>query len=225
MVLSGYLGDLDGWVLDDFLPNPAQSLTVSDESYNYGAGFLFGAYLLERYGPDLLTALVEEPGNGVASIDTVLAAQGEAEDFAALLRDWVVANLLDAPGLEDGRYGYSGFDLPQPGGSSSTLPSSTLLRTNPPHAARYFTYEIDASEGSTVTVTLSSPDWARLAVRWAAYPADDRASAVVGDHTPSQELEPFTVTGVGGTLDRLTVVVLEMGGATDASYRISAVTP
>lgn len=71
---------------------------------NYGAAYLFTSYFLDRFGDEATRALVAHPANGIASVDAVLL---EFEySFDELFADWVVANYLDDPSLEDGRYGY-----------------------------------------------------------------------------------------------------------------------
>ncbi|HAL62772.1 MAG TPA: hypothetical protein DCP08_10255 [Chloroflexi bacterium] len=71
---------------------------------NYGGAYLFTFYFLERFGEEATRALVAHPANGIASVDAVLLEFGYS--FDELFADWVVANYLDDPSLEDGRYGY-----------------------------------------------------------------------------------------------------------------------
>lgn len=71
---------------------------------NYGAAYLFTSYFLDRFGEEATRALVAHPANGIASVDAVLLELGSS--FDELFADWVVANYVDDPSLEDGRYGY-----------------------------------------------------------------------------------------------------------------------
>ena len=71
---------------------------------NYGAAYLFTSYFLDRFGEEATRALVAHPANGIASVDAVLLEWGCS--FDELFADWVVANYLDDPSLEDGWYGY-----------------------------------------------------------------------------------------------------------------------
>ncbi|MFQ6002053.1 MAG: choice-of-anchor J domain-containing protein, partial [Anaerolineae bacterium] len=71
---------------------------------NYGGAYLFTSYFLDRFGEEATRALVAHPANGIASVDAVLLEFGYS--FDELFADWVVANYLDDPSLEDGRYGY-----------------------------------------------------------------------------------------------------------------------
>jgi len=78
---------------------------------NYGAGYLFTSYFLDRFGAEATQALVSHQENGLRSVDAVLSELGldiTHEDFFA---DWIVANILDDPDVADGRYEYAAIDL------------------------------------------------------------------------------------------------------------------
>ena len=74
---------------------------------NYGAGYLFTSYFLDRFGSDATQALVASHDNSFTSVEGVLRDLGMDLAFEDLFGDWVVANLLDDPGVSDGRYGYA----------------------------------------------------------------------------------------------------------------------
>lgn len=116
-LLNGYdVGGFDYlFMLDPDLalthwPGPGQS------GPNYGSSFLFVTYFLNRYGEDATKALVASPLNGMESIDAVLLQLGEldpntglpftADDFYA---DWAVANYLDDPIYDGGRFYYGNY--------------------------------------------------------------------------------------------------------------------
>jgi immune inhibitor A len=79
---------------------------------NYGAAYLFTTYFLDRYGPEATQALVAHQENSFSSVDAVLVDLGTESTHEDLFADWVVANLLDAPGIADGQYGYQQVDPP-----------------------------------------------------------------------------------------------------------------
>ncbi len=79
---------------------------------NYGAGYLFTSYFLDRFGSEASQALVAHSENSFASVDAVLDELGVGLTYADLFADWVVANLLDEPRLADGSYGYEEIDPP-----------------------------------------------------------------------------------------------------------------
>ena len=80
-------------------------------SEHYGASFLFMAYFLERFGEELTKAVVASPANGIAGFDQALISAGRPERFEEIFADWLIANYLDNPELEDGRYGYRSYDI------------------------------------------------------------------------------------------------------------------
>jgi len=79
---------------------------------NYGAGYLFTSYFLDRFGSEATQALVAHPENAFASVEAVLEELGTGLTYQDLFADWIVANLLDDPTIADGRYGYEEIDPP-----------------------------------------------------------------------------------------------------------------
>lgn len=78
---------------------------------DYGGSFLFMAYFLQRYGEDMTKAVVAHPQNGVAGFNAVLVEQNQPERFNDIFADFLVANYLNDPEIEDGRYGYQDFSI------------------------------------------------------------------------------------------------------------------
>jgi immune inhibitor A len=86
------------------------------EGRHYGQSFLFLAYFLDRFGEEATRELVADAGNGLVSVDQVLADLGEkdpetgqtltADDAYA---DWAVAAVLNDPSVEDGRFAYERY--------------------------------------------------------------------------------------------------------------------
>jgi immune inhibitor A len=57
-----------------FLSDPDTQLNSNDQSYEmYGAGFLFQAYFLDRFGTDATKQLIANQDNGLRSIESTLA--------------------------------------------------------------------------------------------------------------------------------------------------------
>ncbi len=79
---------------------------------NYGAAYLFTSYFLDRFGSDATQALVAHAENSFTSVGEVLEEEGSGLRYEELFVDWVVANLLDDPSIDDGRYGYQDIDPP-----------------------------------------------------------------------------------------------------------------
>lgn len=75
---------------------------------HYGASYLFLRYLTERYGGEpFLKQLLQQEGLGIASIDGAVKAAGNPAGFRGAFQDWTVANVLNDPSLERGRYSYA----------------------------------------------------------------------------------------------------------------------
>ncbi len=114
--VAGYRPTSD--FLSDFLNQPDTPLTDWEEGTrnHYGAAYLFMKYLQQRFGPDLLSTLVAQPGNGVAGLQQAFAQRGIPQAFDALFADWVVANYANQPTAlgQAGLYGYSEFPFRRP---------------------------------------------------------------------------------------------------------------
>jgi len=221
MVLCGYMGDLTAWV-PSFLNNPNQTLTQDNPGFNYGAGMLFGTYLLERFGTGFFTDLEADQDNGIVSIDTALASHSTDDTFETVLADWALANFLDAPSVGDGRYGYETFDLGPISFFGAAMPTPAIPRTVEPHAAYYFRFSFSAPQNSAAEVHITSDSWQDLSFRWAAYPEGSMDQAITGAFDMSSASDTLVVSGVGGSLDRLVLVAVEIGGASQAPVEVQA---
>ncbi len=112
--LSGYPATPS--TISAFTDDPDLQLTHwpdDDETVgaHYGASFLMMHYFFHRFGPPMLRDLVSEEANGSAGFDAVLARAQAGLGFDDLFADWVVANGVDDPDWDDGRYGYALLDV------------------------------------------------------------------------------------------------------------------
>jgi immune inhibitor A len=80
---------------------------------NYGTAFSFMLYFWDRYGDAGVKALAAEPANGLDGIQNVLSQIDPGKKVDDLVADWMIARYLDAPTIDNGRYGYSQTDRPK----------------------------------------------------------------------------------------------------------------
>jgi hypothetical protein len=109
MTVNGFFTDGD-W-LNDFLhdTNVAWGPGIDDPlEYHYGAGLLFGSYLWERGGQELLQAITSEPLDDWAGIDAALVATGATKSAWEMYLDMALATFLDDP---RGDYSFESLDL------------------------------------------------------------------------------------------------------------------
>ena len=140
-LINGYYpGDSDRYYLLD----PDINLTVwesgaGNNNAHYGANFLFVTYFLDRFGEEIMKALIHDQKNGLASMDTVLAQHNvtdpltgkiiTADDF---FLDWTIANYLQDASVADGRYAYHNYPSAprgQPTEEVATCPTGLGTRT------------------------------------------------------------------------------------------------
>jgi immune inhibitor A len=78
----------------------------NDRTQHYGAAYLFMAYFLQRFGNEMMQAVVAEDANSIDGFNNVVEQFGVSLTFDDVFADWVSANLLDDPNLADGQFGY-----------------------------------------------------------------------------------------------------------------------
>lgn len=109
MVVNGYYTDRD-WV-SSYLHNTDINWGPGDPEHgqgNYGAFQLWGAFLYEFGGVELLNAITHERGNGWTGIDDALETVGLEATSAQLFLDYAVTLGLGDPDLG---YGFSFADI------------------------------------------------------------------------------------------------------------------
>jgi hypothetical protein len=113
VVLNGYdTGGFDYlFAMDPDLMLTRWPLEPGTSSPNYGQAYLFVTYFLERFGAEMMQALVANPANGLEAIDQTLAARGAKDPATGLpvtvddvFRDWAAALVLQDDSVADGRY-------------------------------------------------------------------------------------------------------------------------
>ncbi len=96
---------LNDWPTDQNITGP-----------HYGASFLFMTYFLDRFGESATQSLVQLPENGLTSIDLLMQKLGLRDSRTGqmitaddIFVDWTLANYLNDPKVDDGRYYYSNY--------------------------------------------------------------------------------------------------------------------
>ncbi len=150
-------------------------------SAHYGSAYLFVSYLSQRFGPELVRALVAEPANGAAGVNVVLAESGYDLTFEDVFADWVVANYVDDVDTDvaTGRYGYMALDPGRPDNDLKvqSLPLETITSTVSNYAVDYVSLDLNGDvlvdfQGRTETrLAATSPYSGQLA--WWSNRGDD----------------------------------------------------
>lgn len=131
--MSTLAEDMNGYIDNGlgrlYLANPDLQLTTwsadaAETGNHYGASQLFLRYFQEQYaGERGLAELIQaDAGNNLAAFARIAARRRpEITRFADVYADWVVANVLNDPGVEGGRYAYALL----PGEAEPIRPAST----------------------------------------------------------------------------------------------------
>jgi len=79
-----------------FLDNPSDSLTEwTNKKEDYGVANLFGQYLVDHYGIEILSGSLKSRLVGIPSINAALLQKGSNRDFSQIFTDWSVAVVLN----------------------------------------------------------------------------------------------------------------------------------
>lgn len=117
--LNGYDPGGFDWV---YTSNPDIQLNDWPNDQNattphYGAAFMFTTYFLDRFGEDATKALAANPQNGMDSVDDTLQSIGATDGLTGesigaddVVIDWLTANYLNDPDVDDGRYTYHNYE-------------------------------------------------------------------------------------------------------------------
>jgi hypothetical protein len=117
--VAGYPPDTGFASLFSTVPDTQLNTWSDDPSGNgehYGNAYLFMAYFLQRFGPEMTKAVVANEANGPKGFTEALAAAGYDLTFDDIFADWLVANYVDSPDAlgQQGAYGYQQLSVPRP---------------------------------------------------------------------------------------------------------------
>lgn len=131
-------------------------LNWSDSLANYGAAYIFFAYVSERYGgTPAIAAIVKNEAHDTMGIEQALAMRGASISFDKLFSDWVIANYLDEPKLNNGIYGYSTLDIHlKPSVVETQYPIDPKTSIANPWTAQYI--EFDKGQDDSLNLTVYS---------------------------------------------------------------------
>ena len=208
-----------------FNSNPDNNLTDWGSTWaDYIQTYLWTLYFYEQYGGHPTTyAVVHEPLNSIAGYEAVLDDFGYSEDFADVFADWVVANFLDDPTLEDGRFGYEGDDLPpfNVSGTYSSYPVSDIYKTVNHWAADYYRFQ-SFDDFETLLLSFDGADSNIFAV-WALAQYADGSTEVLRmtleESSQTGELNVMNLTDPG---DVIILVVASTSSSGTNGYYFSA---
>ncbi len=101
-----------GGVLNLFAQNPNTQLNTwanepQDSLAHYAASYLFFNYAAGRFGPDFTRDVIHASREGVYGVQMVLNQRANGLAFEDLFADWAVANYLNDPKIENGKYAYT----------------------------------------------------------------------------------------------------------------------
>jgi hypothetical protein len=161
--IAVYAEAMLGYEVDEFISAFEEApdtplLSWFDLLPDYGAAYLFFAYVSERFGgTPAIASIVKSEDQGVKGIEQALGAQGEPVSFSHLFSDWVIANYLDDPDLGDGIYGYAAVDVHvELSVVESLYPIDSKVFVIEPWSAHYIEFDKEQDDALNLTVSNNS---------------------------------------------------------------------
>jgi hypothetical protein len=88
---------------------------LESETYvDYGACYLFGTYMMERYGKTFVQRVNDSTAAPREAINAALQQSGQQGGYENFLADWAVANYTDSRDVAQAPYQYASLDPPAP---------------------------------------------------------------------------------------------------------------
>jgi hypothetical protein len=208
MVRAGYMTDLPAG--QSYAKKTAATPLCVKSYSDYGATFSWGAYALDRFGDSFLRAVLQDPADGRAAYEAHLPS---GTTFRQVFGEFMVATLLDQPGIGDGRWGYSSVEL---GALGSEMPAT--FGTGPQALASVAfgsrTLRFTPTGAGTASISLSSAELGKLVVHSLLFDPSNPALAKISPHDPAAG--PIVLDVAAGEVIDL-VVAIDAGPALEQS--------
>ena len=211
MLLTGYFTDLpaaNAWARS---PTAALIASGASDPVDYGAAFLFGAYLLDRFSAAGLADLVADAAHGTTSVGNAATALDPDLTFVGFFAEFAAALLLDDESVGDGRYAFLDLDPPTPPATAVAFPATAATVSVPGGGIAFANLPLDGAAHAQIGIDVDVPAAANVGARVVL------VDPVVGDQV--QEVIPGTHTWVIEVPD--TATALQFAFATDEDLPVS----
>jgi hypothetical protein len=196
MLANGY--NIDGMWLTAYLTDPNLDWGPGGaQTVHYGGALVWGTYLLEQGGPDLLRAIVTEPGDGWAGLEAAFASSGQTAALGHYHRA-LLSMYFDRPDLG---YGFDAIDTAV--AAVATLqPGSMHQGSLAPHGVEFVA--LDAAGEVQIVTT----------------PSDGSLTALAAVQAGQIVVSDVSLGGTVAVAGNPTVIAITAAAATDYSIVI-----
>ncbi len=170
--------------VDSFLNNPTDALTRwGNTGSDYGVASVFGHYLLDHYGEDFFTAVVQNDKTGIDTINAALAKENTRDKFGDVFNNWAITVLVN---------------------DCNIRPLNTFCYLDPDlgHDNLHITFTTGESGGTKVSSTNSTFPWQGS---WRSYSRD------LENNKPDDHIFVYTFEKEQGSKFKVPYVVYEEG--------------
>lgn len=133
-----------------------------NQTQDYSSVALFGEYLVEQYGAEILAQSLRSNLSGIDSINAYLASKGFTERFNDIYSNWLIALAINNRGLNPD-FGYIHTDLagirvePDNTGSINSIEPFSVIYTSKPYQPQWHRFVVDRDLASNFHLKITGP--------------------------------------------------------------------
>ena len=217
----------------EFEDDPSVSLVdwpsgLGSSLAHYGAAFLFAQYVYERRGgASTIRRIVQNPQNGMRSVESALRSGGHFETAQQLFADWQAALSSDDETFQGGKYGFKELNVSIRPKRIWSLPTPTHTAQIENWSSHFIEFRAPAGGSAPLQFELKAPK------RWA---GDFQVQAALLNGTRLRGVRSLQLSSAGGravgsfgefgeSVDRIVVSVgfaaFSVNGVASADYEFS----
>ncbi|MDO8610311.1 MAG: hypothetical protein Q7R95_07210 [bacterium] len=196
------------------IQSPTDSLTEWKNLFaDYGQVTIFGEYIADTYSPQVIADTLDTSKVGISELNYALKKNGFADQFETIFGDWMVANYINNPSLNN-RYGYersglvdlrvaptvkfSGFD------EDKTLEYSYNFKDWEPRWYDFSSFTLGDKDHSTLAIDFTSTSLASFRVAYILYNKD--GSVIVNNVRLSNQESTVYINNIYDDVQRVVIM-------------------
>ncbi len=207
---------------------PDNPLIYFSISIDYNKVRLFMLYMFEHFGNwNYISALINNQFNGIAGIDSTLEYLGYTERFDDAFIQWSIANYIDDPLFEGGKYYYAhyNFDDAYTIANYTEIPTGTESGSLSPYGTDYITFSSAVS--NPVYIEFKGDETSKYRLAFVKLNTANDEVVGVDIVTPdSVSYVKYIADDLGNSYDKLVMVAMNidsaLGESDKANYTYSA---
>ncbi|MFH0866065.1 MAG: T9SS type A sorting domain-containing protein [Bacteroidota bacterium] len=211
-----------------FASNPDLPLIYFLSGASYDQVLMWTVFMFEHYGgTQYIKTLIQEQANGIDGMRNALDSLGYSESFEDAFEQWIVANYIDDPVFESGKYSYFHFNFPvaQQTYVHNVYPTGPKTQTVTPFGADYNIF--NATSSGQLSVTFNGDDTLKYRLAFVLMnTATSTIVDVISAEPDAQNEAVFNAADFGTEYNKIVMAVMcidtALSDSSTAAYSYSA---